>query len=86
MLIGASGGLSGLVLFYVATFPRNRLTFRFLLLPVPLSAVVYAVGWFLWQLFLVTLQQVGATDVSALAHLGGALAGLAFFLAWRRRQ
>jgi membrane associated rhomboid family serine protease len=87
-VIGASGGISGLIAFYALAFPRARLGFlwrfyfyvRWLRVP----AYFYVGLWVLAQLFLAVLQIEGRTSVSALGHLGGAAAGVAFWLKWGR--
>ncbi len=85
--IGASGGISGVIVFYALKFPRARLGFMvrywmvFRWFHVPAWSALIA--WFLWQLFLAYHQLAGAGHVSALAHLGGAGAGLVGWLFWR---
>jgi membrane associated rhomboid family serine protease len=87
-LIGASGGISGLVVFYGLQFPRVRLLFLMRLLffyPVRLSASAALLLWFLVQLIGAWKQIAGFSNVSSLAHLGGAAVGLVFWLAWKNR-
>lgn len=79
--IGASGGVFGLLLAYAIYFPRNKVFF--LLLPVPIPARIFVVIYAVLELFLgVTGTQEG---VAHFAHLGG-LAGGALLLAWWRRS
>jgi len=89
-LVGASGGISGVMLFYALRFPRARLGqylffwFRFHWLELP--------AW-LYMAFWVGLQLIGSFaslashggGVAFLAHLGGALVGVAAFVGWGRR-
>lgn len=86
--VGASGGISGILAFYALKFPQSRLglfvrIFRFygrwLRLPVWLGFIL----WIAFQLALLWLQLSGRSHVSALAHLGGAAAGVAFWF-WIR--
>jgi membrane associated rhomboid family serine protease len=78
--VGASGGVFGLLLAYAIYFPRNKVFF--LLLPVPIPARVFVVIYAVVELFFgVTGTQEG---VAHFAHLGG-LAGGAVMLAWWRR-
>ncbi len=78
--VGASGGVFGLLLAYAIYFPRNKVFF--LLLPVPIPARVFVVIYAVVELFFgVTGTQEG---VAHFAHLGG-LAGGAVVLAWWRR-
>ncbi len=89
-VVGASGGISGLLVFYAVASPRARFHFLFFwLLPpvlrwVRLSAAAFAGLWAFFQLIGGFLQLGGWGGVSALAHLGGAIAGLVLGLAWRR--
>ena len=88
-LIGASGGIAGVMAFYACQFPGVRLKFL--------------VGWVLYGLyrwvtvptwgffaFWIALQGIGAiqqvagfSNVSSLGHLGGAAVGALFYLEWR---
>jgi membrane associated rhomboid family serine protease/Zn-finger nucleic acid-binding protein len=87
--IGASGGISGIIVFYGLQFPRARLgilvryfyLFRWLYLP----AWMALLAWFGLQLVWAGLQVSGLSNVSALAHIGGAVTGLVAWFAWRRR-
>ena len=82
--IGASGGISGLIAFYALQFPRARLLvwIRWFWLPIPAWA---ALGlWVLWQLFGAWLQMAGLSQISSLAHLGGAVMGLLAWVMWRK--
>lgn len=84
-LVGASGGISGLVVFYSLRFPQAKVGmivfFQWLLLP----------AW-LYALFWLGLQSVGALGaagggvggVAYLAHLGGAAVGLIAWFTWGR--
>ncbi len=86
--IGASGGISGVLAFYALQFPRARLRvlirywMRFGWIRVP--AWVFFVFWLILQYFAAGDQIEGVGNVAALAHLGGVLAGLLFWLASRR--
>ena len=88
--IGASGGISGIITYYALRFPRARLGFlfrywlyfRWLHFP----AYVGLLFWFLMQFLLVAMQQMGVGNVAALAHMGGALAGVAAWFVWRTKS
>ena len=83
VLVGASGGISGVIACYTFSFPKARLNFmlgwwmglRWIGLP--------AWGWFaLWigmQLLGAWFQLKVGSNVSSLAHLGGAAAGMLFW-------
>ena len=78
-LVGASGGVFGLLLAFGWFFPQRRLVF--LLFPVPLPARVFVAGYGLLELVLgVTGTQTG---VAHFAHLGGMLGGW-LAIQWRR--
>jgi len=82
-MVGASGGISGVMAFYALQYPRSRIGFMFfsrwsmfvdhwLKFPVWLMFVV----WVIFQF--VGLH--GYSRVAYFAHLGGALAGILFWL------
>lgn len=88
--IGASGGISGVIVFYALQFPRARLSFLFGGFW-GIHASRWGLGWWnipawgalvLWlllQTFTLFMELDGSSDVAASAHFGGAIAGL---LAW----
>jgi membrane associated rhomboid family serine protease len=86
--IGASGGVSGLITFYALMYPRARLSFwfgfgwryRWFQLPV-WGAFAF---WALFQGIGAVEQIAGVGTVSAMAHLGGAAAGVVLWLFWRK--
>ncbi|GIV15851.1 MAG: hypothetical protein KatS3mg022_1286 [Armatimonadota bacterium] len=88
--IGASGGISGVVAFYALAFPHARVqlaygwwwAWRWWVFSMPAWGM--ALLWLLLQLLGLTEQIAGFSDVSALAHLGGALTGFVCWLLWRR--
>ncbi|HEV8384943.1 MAG TPA: rhomboid family intramembrane serine protease [Candidatus Acidoferrales bacterium] len=87
-VVGASGGISGLIVFYGLQFPRARLLIltRWLLFyPIRFGAGVALLLWFFLQLLGAWQQLAGFSRVSSLAHLGGAAAGLLFWLVWKNR-
>ncbi len=87
--VGASGGISGIIVYYALQFPNARLgivlrywyIFRWFYSP----AYFALVCWLGLQALTAYLHFSGATNVSALAHLGGATAGLIAWLLWRNR-
>lgn len=94
VLVGASGGISALIVFYALAFPHARLRF-FLLSRYSIrhgDRQVPAASWFsmpvkVWLTLWMIVQGVGVleqlegrTNISAAAHIGGASVG---FLAWR---
>lgn len=88
--IGASGGISGIIVFYALQFPKARLgfMFRYFLyfrwLQIPAWAALAL--WLVLQLFGVVDQMNGLSNVAATAHLGGAGAGFCFWVWWRNKE
>lgn len=81
--IGASGGISGVITFYALQFPRKRLAFLFWIFfrPYWIKVPAYCL-FFLWlfiQFFGMKHPQGGFSNVAYAAHLGGVLAGVAFW-------
>ena len=89
-LIGASGGISGVVAFYALAYPQARLAllwrFFFLFEWIQIPAWSMFLFWLLTQLLMAVLQIQGATSVSAFAHLGGAAVGVLFWFAFASGQ
>jgi membrane associated rhomboid family serine protease len=85
--IGASGGISGVITFYALRFPRARLGFLFWLYHVPkwihMPAFAALILWLGMQFLGAYAQIAGFSNVSALAHLGGAFFGFVAWLVWR---
>ena len=82
-VIGASGGISGLVAFYGFTFPQAKMTFLIWFRWVRVPAYAFLAFWLVLQALTAWQQISGLTSVSALAHLGGAAVGIWFWLIWR---
>lgn len=78
--VGASGGISGILAYYCLRFPKAAVGFiwyfRWVRIPV---GYMFAL-WVLLQMILAFQQISGFSNVSALAHLGGAAVGVAFWL------
>ncbi|BGO99714.1 hypothetical protein RTG_00611 [Rhodotorula toruloides ATCC 204091] len=72
---GASGAAYGIVSFFAALFPRDKFLL-FFVLPVPAWLVVS--GVFAYDLYSSLFRRNGMSDSAG--HVGGILAGLAFFL------
>ncbi|OPZ87548.1 MAG: Rhomboid family protein [bacterium ADurb.Bin429] len=83
--IGASGGIAGVMACYALAYPHARISFFFRFLRwVTLPAWVAMLLWVAVQLLGAWQQVRGFTNVSALAHLGGAGVGVLCWLIWRR--
>ena len=78
-LVGASGGIAGIILYYGLLFPRGRL--RMLRFPFFFDLRVSGalVLWMIVQLIGAIVAATRGTQVGYDAHLGGALAGLIFW-------
>ena len=77
LLVGASGGISTLGMIYMLRFPRAKLGFFFVVGWLRVPAYLLLTIWVVMQVSMAYDQVAGLTQVSALAHLGGALVGLA---------
>jgi membrane associated rhomboid family serine protease len=86
--IGASGGISGVIVFYALRFPRARLGFLIRIYLwfkwIRMPAYAMLVIWFAMQLFGAWTQIAGISNVSSLAHIGGAAVGFIFWLVMRK--
>jgi membrane associated rhomboid family serine protease/Zn-finger nucleic acid-binding protein len=82
-LIGASGGISGVVAFYALRFPKARLGISLRIYVIPVRARTAFVLWILLQIIGSWEQIVGLSNISSLAHLGGAFVGVYF---WYREK
>jgi len=99
LLIGASGGVFGILVFYALQFPHARilwLPFGWLvnaamlifgrpLLAIGLSVRIYLIGYLIIQFLLLHDQLFYSGNISALAHLGGGLSGAIIWWAWRMK-
>jgi membrane associated rhomboid family serine protease len=78
-LIGASGGVSGVIAAHAALLPHARVRMRFFDIPAWCAFGV----WLVLQAIGVAKQIHGMSPVSALGHVGGAAAGLALGFMWK---
>lgn len=83
-LIGASGGVAGVIAAYLMLHPRVRVWVLVLrVIPMQISAAFALGAWVLTQLVMVAMPQVG--PVAWWAHIGGLVAGAALVLVMRRK-
>ncbi len=84
--VGASGGISGVMAAYAVRHPEAQIGLAWFrgLLWLRLPAWAWFGLWLLGQSVLVWQQVHGFTNVSALAHLGGAAAGAGLAWWWGR--
>ena len=85
--IGASGGISAVIVFYALKFPEARLGILFRYFVhfrwVHFPAWAGLAMWAALQALIITQQLLGVGHVSGLAHLGGAIVGLLAWMLWR---
>jgi len=79
-LVGASGGISGVIVYYALRFPKTRLGLLIYFAWLRVPAGVLMVLWLMAQVFGAVNQISGIGHVSSLGHLGGALVGFLFWL------
>ena len=89
--VGASGGISGVLVYWAFAFPRSRVRlgmfsrYSFEPVAISLSARDALFCWVALQLALATLQSGSGAmggGINALAHLGGGAVGWAFWMRW----
>lgn len=87
--VGASGGITGVIVFYAVKFPHVHFAFlmrwgfvwfRWIRLPAWFALVL----WILFQCVAAWEQKAGISAVSSFAHLGGAIIGFLAWLIWRK--
>lgn len=82
--LGASGAVSGLLIAFALLFPRHKILV-FAIIPVPaLAGALFFVALDLWGL--VAQGRGVPIPIGHGAHLGGALCGALFYLAFLRRR
>lgn len=86
--IGASGGISGVLAFYALAFPEQKISILWHyqyrgVRWIEMSAWTAFGLWCGLQLLIVVQQLAGMGHVSALAHLGGVMAGGALWFLWK---
>lgn len=88
-LVGASGGIAGVMAFYALQFPGVKLKFIIgsFWLGVYRWITVPTWGFFLFWITMqglgVVAQVNGLSNISSLGHMGGAAIGALFYLEWR---
>ena len=85
--VGASGGISGIIVFYALQFPHAKLGFcwryAWRYQWIQMSAVWAMAIWVLLQMVGAAEQVAGFSNISSLAHLGGAVVGFLFWSSLR---
>ncbi|HEY8278145.1 MAG TPA: rhomboid family intramembrane serine protease [Bdellovibrionota bacterium] len=83
--IGASGGVSGLMAYYMVRFPYRRFRLMFLMQIFSVRASLIVGFFFFKDLIGAVMQMKGIGHVSHLSHLGGAAVGVAVaaFISYR---
>jgi membrane associated rhomboid family serine protease len=77
--VGASGGIFGVMIFYLLRFPKVKFTYLFLFRFVHVPASVVLIFYVATQLYGSATQLAGQGEVDYLAHVGGGLTGLVFW-------
>ncbi len=81
--VGASGAISGIMAYYALAFPKAKVSillwFYMYFRWVKISAFWLFMIWVGLQLFGVVEQASGLSNVSAMAHIGGAFTGVVFW-------
>ena len=85
VLVGASAGISAVLVFYALAFPKNRIGLVIRYRYFTISARVACLCWLAEQGVGATMQYLGRSSVSAAAHIGGAAFGVVVWLVWSRR-
>lgn len=82
-MVGASGAISGVIGAYLILYPRNRLTFLLIIIPITAPAWMILGGWFLIQILLV----IAGTnpEIALWAHIGGFVCGLLLITLLKKR-
>ena len=83
-LVGASGGVAGVMLFYALQFPKKQLGIIFLFQWVRVPAQLYVAFWLIYQVMGAMDQIQHVSPVSYIAHLGGCLVGYILWRAWKK--
>lgn len=83
--VGASGGIAGLIAYYLVRFPQRRFVVMFLFHTFAIPAMYFGAFYAVTEVVGAFAQIGGASMVSHLAHLGGAGVGVAFALFQRDR-
>lgn len=82
--VGASGAIAGLILVFSLLFPKEKILL-FALIPMPaiLGALMF-IGLDIWGL--VAQAEGGGLPIGHGAHLGGAAAGIIYYMLYLRRR
>jgi rhomboid-like protein len=82
--LGASGAIAGIILLFSLTFPKERLLFLGII-PIRAGwAALMVIGIDLWGL--IEQTKGGGFPIGHGAHLGGALMGIVWFFAFRKKK
>jgi membrane associated rhomboid family serine protease len=81
-VIGASGGVFGLILVYALMFPQRKI--MLLIPPIPMPAWVFATLYAAAELFFGVTGSL--SGVAHFAHLGGMIGGALVFMQWRHAR
>lgn len=82
-LVGASGGVAGVMLYYAFQFPKKQLGVIFLFQWVRVPAHLYVALWLIVQVMGAMNQIQQVSPISYMAHLGGGLIGYILWRVWK---
>lgn len=86
VLVGASGGIMGVMTFYLLRFPSSRFAMLFLFYPFIVPGWAFMVLFFFKDIFGLVLQANHMTHVSHMSHIGGAAVGIFFYLLYYKNM
>lgn len=85
--IGASGGIAGILAYYCVRFPHRDVwvyfSYGILVFTQAISAITWLIIWLIFQIAGAVWEYLMGSFIAYGAHVGGALAGLVFFLIHR---
>jgi membrane associated rhomboid family serine protease len=79
-MVGASGGVFGIMTAFAILFPNTEFRLYF---AIPVKAKYLVTAYFLFELYQ-SFQYNAGDNVAHLAHVGGAIAGAIMVLYWRK--
>lgn len=82
-MAGASGAIFGLLAAFALLFPNTELMLLFP--PIPIKAKYLIGGYLAYEIYM-SFFSVRVDNIAHLAHVGGAVVGLALVLIWRKKD
>lgn len=89
-VIGASGGIAGLVAFYLIRFPHRRFLMRFFfVITIAIPSYLFGIMFFFKDIIATLVQSSGqytGDGIAHISHLGGAAVGISAAIFMRRKN